>query len=197
MRLEEKNGLRILYPDYGCWIKNTVTGDIHTGRLFLGVNASIDIYEDVKNDTLSDELFIYLKSIKMKEDSLNKIGKIVANQIVDDTVALSISEFYDVWTSNRKYETGTYVQYKDVLYKIIQPHTSQDTWTPDVTSSLYSKVLVDPTGETILDWVQPDSTNGYMKGDKVRFNGIIYESVIDNNIWSPDSYPGGWKIIEG
>lgn len=196
MRLEEKDGLRILYPDYGFWLQNTITGDIHAGRVFLGANASIDIYKEVKDDTVDDALFFSLLSIKAKEDSLNKIGRLVANQVVDDVVALEISEFYDEWKPNQNYEVGRYLRYKEVLYKVLQPHTSQDSWTPDITASLYAKVLIDPTGETIPEWVQPDSTNAYMTGDKVRYNGVVYESTIDNNIWSPEAYPAGWKVVE-
>ena len=56
-------------------------------------------------------------------------------------------------------------------------------------------MLTDPTGETILEWKQPSSTNPYMKGDKVIFEGKTYESLIDNNVWSPAAYPAGWKNI--
>ena len=35
----------------------------------------------------------------------------------------------------------------------------------------------------------------YMTGDKVTFNGKAYESLINNNSWSPSNYPGGWKEI--
>jgi hypothetical protein len=35
-----------------------------------------------------------------------------------------------------------------------------------------------------------------MKGDKVMFNGAVYESTIDNNVWAPDVYPGGWQILD-
>ena len=136
MRLEEKDGLRILYPDYGCWLQNTVTGDIHAGRVFLAANASIDIYKEVKDETVDDALFFSLLSIKAKEDSLNKIGRLVANQVVDDVVALEISEFYDEWKPNQNYEVGRYLRYKEVLYKVLQAHTSQDSWTPDTTASL-------------------------------------------------------------
>ena len=52
------------------------------------------------------------------------------------------------------------------------------------------------TDGSIPEWVQPDSTNAYMKGDKVKYNEHIYESLIDNNIWSPDGYPAGWQLIE-
>lgn len=197
MRLEEKNGFRILRPDYGYWLKNIETGDIHTGKIYLGINASPDIYEEVRDETVDDNLFSTLDDVKDKEKSLNKIGKIVANQVTDDAVALTIQEFYDIWSAGVTYNTvGQYLQYKGVLYKVLQPHTSQETWTPDSAPSVYAKVLTDPSGETILDWVQPDSTNAYMTGDKVRFEGVVYESVMDNNIWSPADYPAAWRIVE-
>ena len=195
MKLEEKNGLRILYPEYGYWLKNKETGDVYTGRIYLSKYATIDNYEEVKNELIDDALFIQLNIIKEKEASLNKIGKIVANNITDDAVALTIQEFYDIWEVGVAYEVGRYLQYKSVLYKVLQPHTRQETWTPDVTASLYAKVLIDPTGETIPEWEQPDNTNAYMTGDKVRFEGAVYESVIDNNIWAPTAYPAGWKIV--
>ena len=24
----------------------------------------------------------------------------------------------------------------------------------------------------------------------------VYESLIDGNVWAPDAYPAGWKIVE-
>ena len=48
----------------------------------------------------------------------------------------------------------------------------------------------------IKDFVQPTGAHdAYGKGDKVRFNGKVYESVIDNNTYSPSEYPAGWKEI--
>ena len=38
-------------------------------------------------------------------------------------------------------------------------------------------------------------TNAYMTGNKVIYNGLVYESVINNNVWSPEAYPAGWKLI--
>ena len=196
MRVEEKDGIRILYPNYGYWLKNIETGDIHTGKIYLGINASPDNYEEVRDETVNDSLFDAIIDVQNKEASLNKIGKIVANNVTDDAVALTIQEFYDIWEVGVTYEVGRYLQYKGVLYKVLQPHTSQETWTPDVASSVYAKVLIDPSGESIPEWEQPDSTNAYMTGDKVRFEGVVYESTMDNNIWSPADYPAAWKVVE-
>lgn len=114
---------------------------------------------------------------------------------ISDGVALKVPELFPHWSGNSKeYVKDDKVLYNDVLYKVLQNHTSQKEWTPTSAPSLFAKVLTSE-GE-ILDWEQPDSTNPYMKGDKVRYNGKVYESLIDNNVWSPDAYPLGWKEIE-
>lgn len=41
-----------------------------------------------------------------------------------------------------------------------------------------------------------DAITAYQKGDKVRYNSVIYESLINNNSWSPDAYAQAWKVIE-
>lgn len=113
---------------------------------------------------------------------------------VSDGAALKMTEVFPHWSGNSKdYVKGDKVLYNDVLYKVLQNHTSQEGWTPTSAPSLFAKVLTSE-GE-ILDWEQPSSTNPYMKGDKVKFNGKIYESVIDNNVWSPEAYPQGWKEV--
>lgn len=115
---------------------------------------------------------------------------------LSDDVALLIPEVYPVWSGNSvEYKKDMRVTYNGILYKVLQNHTSQETWTPTSAPSLFAKVLTSTTGE-ILEWEQPSSTNPYMKGDKVKFNGKIYESVIDNNVWSPEAYPQGWKEVE-
>jgi hypothetical protein len=53
------------------------------------------------------------------------------------------------------------------------------------------QVLI-PDPETIPEWVQPGSTNPYMKGDKVTHNGSTWVSLVDNNVWEPGVY--GWEV---
>ena len=120
-----------------------------------------------------------------------------ARQIADDAEALNVKFLYKEFDKQigRTLDVGEYIQYNDKLYKVLQAHTVQEQWTPDAAPSLFAEVLTDPTGETILEWKQPDSTNPYMKGDKVKYEGAIYESLINNNVWSPAAYPAGWKQI--
>ena len=130
--------------------------------------------------------------------AIMKLAVKQARQVQDDAEALSLQILYKQWNRQvgKELQVGEYINHNDVLYKVLQQHTVQDNWAPDVSPSLFAKVLVDPTGDTILDWVQPDSTNAYMKGDKVKFEDHIYQSLIDNNIWSPTAYPAGWELVE-
>ena len=108
-----------------------------------------------------------------------------------DEQALSVPVLYPSWRSGVNYVTGQRVLHGGVLYKALQDHTSQDDWTPDAAPSLFAKVLI-PDETVIPEWVQPDSTNPYRKGDKVTHNGKTWTSDIDNNVWEPGVY--GWEI---
>lgn len=114
---------------------------------------------------------------------------------VPNDAALLLTEYYPVWSGDSvEYKKDYRLTYKGVLYKVLQGHTSQPDWTPEAAPSLFAKILTSDDG-TPLPWEQPGSTNPYMKGDKVLYNGKVYESLIDNNVWSPEAYPAGWKQI--
>lgn len=109
----------------------------------------------------------------------------VAAESFDDSEAVNWPELYQKWASGVAYETGTRVQYDGALYKVLQDHTSQETWTPTDSPSLFSAILPGQDGTDIGEWVQPDSTNPYAKGDRVTHNGKTWESLVDNNVWEP------------
>jgi hypothetical protein len=112
---------------------------------------------------------------------------------LSDEDALDAVQLYPSWKNEHEYKTiGERVRYDGVLYKVLQPHTSQSAWTPPAAPSLFAKVLI-PDPDVIPEWEQPDSTNPYQIGDKVQFEGKVYESVIANNVWAPNVY--GWKEV--
>lgn len=53
-----------------------------------------------------------------------------------------------------------------------------------------------PAEEVIPDFVQPTGAHdAYNAGDKVKFNGKVYKSKMDNNVYSPSAYPAGWEEV--
>lgn len=117
-------------------------------------------------------------------------------ETLSDAQALQVPMLFDEFDGNGvAYEVGKRILYNGILYKVIQAHTSQAEWTPIAAPSLFAKVINETVDGSIPEFEQPDSTNPYMKGDRVIFNGKVYESLIDNNVYSPSDYPAGWKEV--
>ena len=48
------------------------------------------------------------------------------------------------------------------------------------------------------DFIQPTGAHdAYNIGDIVKYNGILYKSLINGNTYSPDTYPAGWEVYQG
>lgn len=115
-----------------------------------------------------------------------------AGGMLTDEQAAEVPALYKAWEIGVDYAIGDKVQYNEALYKCLQAHTSQGTWNPVDAVSLWAKVLI-PDADVIPEWEQPDSTNPYMKGDKVTYDGKTWVSDIDNNVWKPSEY--GWSEV--
>lgn len=112
-----------------------------------------------------------------------------------DEDALEAIDLFPKWDPNHtQYLIDDKVKYNSILYRCLQSHIPQESWDPVSAPSLWAKVLI-PDPNVVPEWEQPDSTNPYQIGDRVMFEGQIYESVISNNIWSPTQYPAGWKLV--
>lgn len=112
-----------------------------------------------------------------------------AVQSLPDSEALEAVTLYREWTSGTYYPAGYKVQRGGRLCRCLQAHTSQTGWEPENAPSLWAKVLI-PDETVIPEWEQPDSTNAYAKGDKVKHNGKTWVSDVDGNVWEPGVY--GW-----
>jgi len=110
-------------------------------------------------------------------------------QDIEDLVTI-----YPQWREGKSYIIDDKVVYDTTLYRVVQAHTSQSDWTPDITPALFTPYT--PPGQ-VADWVQPTGAqDAYNIGDRVLFEGHIYESLINANTWSPVVYPAGWTLIE-
>ena len=113
-----------------------------------------------------------------------------ASVSLTDEDALQAVELFPQWVTDHAYAVNERLQYKNVLYRVVQAHTSQADWTPDKTPALFVVVSLDEWPE----FVQPTGAHdAYKKGDKVTFEGKHYISLIDANVYSPAAYPAGWQ----
>lgn len=123
-------------------------------------------------------------------------------------VDTNVENMMEVASVFPKYQIGKTYKVKEVfaygdnavgdpqLYQVLQDHTSAAEWPPNTTVSLYKAIGVTEGGYP--EWVQPlGASDAYNTGDIVSHKGILYESTIDGNVWAPDAYPAGWKVVSG
>lgn len=127
-------------------------------------------------------------------DIMDAVKRMLSSSVAElsDEEALSVAALYPTWNSKmgEQVNTGERYWYDGKLYKVVQAHTVQENWTPNVSASLFSEVTIEEWPE----WVQPTGVqDAYMIGDKVTFEEKHYISLIDNNTWSPAVYPAGWE----
>ena len=107
-----------------------------------------------------------------------------------DEQAVANKELYPDWKSGVELSVGEVVLYADELYRVIQAHTSQADWTPDVAFPLFVKISV----EEFPQWKQPTGAHdAYNTGDKVTYDDKHWQSEVDAIIWQPDVY--GWTEV--
>ena len=111
---------------------------------------------------------------------------------LEDNEAVEAVELFPKWDGTARYTTDQRVQYQGVLYRCLTEHTAQPDWNPADAPSLWARVLIEDPN-IIPEWIQPDSTNPYAKGDKVTHNGKTWVSTCDGNVWEPGVY--GWDEV--
>lgn len=156
-----------------------------------------EVLNDIKDEETKDLARKYVETWKeerRKELEAEQFRKLLENQTASmtDEQILKYPDFVEKWQSGKEYVVGKRLEYNGTIYKVLQAHTSQDTWTPPDAPSLFAKVLI-PDSSTVPEWEQPDSTNPYAKGDKVTHNGKTWISTADGNVWEPGVY--GWEEV--
>lgn len=152
-----------------------------------------DNMELIQVTETNGEYWFILRDISQEEiaRAAYEVGiQYLAMKTLSDTDALGAISLFPVWSSDSvTYKAGDRVQYENQLYKCLQDHTSQETWTPVDAPSLWVRVD-DPTVEW-PEWVQPTgATDAYSKGAKVSHQGKHWISDVDNNTWEPGV--SGW-----
>lgn len=78
--------------------------------------------------------------------------------------------------------------------KTWQSLTPANVWEPGISG--WREAVDESSGPP--EWIRPTGAHdAYQTGDRVTFEGSVYESVIDSNTWSPTEHPAGWQLIDG
>lgn len=154
-------------------------------------------------DVALEKVTISLEKVEKATRDMEKMSTFILKSDISDSDYQKMIEIYDEWSPDFDYEKGKVVRWSNRAWEVIQPHASQLDWEPQNTPALFKVVTpkrtTDPnTGEeveVIEDFSPRDGSNGYPKGKKVRFEGNIYESKVDSNVYSPSEYAQNWELI--
>lgn len=121
-------------------------------------------------------------------------------QTLTNEQAMEIAMVYPKYEVGKAYTAGEYFTYGEngvgdpQLYRVVQDHTSQEDWLPSENLALYEPIGL--TNEGYPLWSKPSGAHdAYNIGDIVDYNGMLYKSLIDGNVYSPEEYPNGWEVI--
>ena len=105
--------------------------------------------------------------------SLTEVQEMMVRQqintlTVDDATALRMIAYYPEWTTGTAYKAGDKLVYNGDLYRVLQAHTSQETWLPGTgTESLYTEICETHAG-TLEDPI-PYSGNMALENGKYYY----------------------------
>ena len=116
-------------------------------------------------------------------------------ETVEDDKAVKYPSLFKPWAVGEGYNVDDRRQYDGKLWKCLQGHTSQEGWTPAETPALWVEIAIPGEYREIKENML--STEAFAKGEIgwYNFKDNLYKSLIDNNVYTPDSYPDGWEAI--
>lgn len=114
---------------------------------------------------------------------------------IDEVTASEHADMFLAWRENMQCTTGMLLQHEGKLYRVLQDHTSQADWLPDLTPTLYKAIGFNEEG--IPYWSQPISQqDSYMLNARVvnPDDNKVWVSDYDYNVWKPGVF--GWHLEE-
>lgn len=126
------------------------------------------------------------------QEQIQNIHNILLKAIrsISDEEALQISFIFPEWLNNTNYKVGDKIIYQKFLYKVLVDHISDVNNLPNMAHNWYEKIKINI--DNALEWEE----KAYSVGERVKYGAHVFESIIDNNTWSPESFPNSWKMLK-
>lgn len=176
-----------IYKD-GMYYENIIAPASVPLTNYLETNIAIPS-KKLSKEEVYDLLFNNLTLTKNQVDIfLNQILFQFKN--LSDADALEVSFIFPKWAVESQYTQHEKIKYQNNLYEVLQDHTANSSNLPNLATNLYRKIKSSP--EQALEWEQ----KAYEKGDRVKYGEHVFESLVDDNSWSPEIFPNAWELIQ-
>ena len=120
-------------------------------------------------------------SIKRVDDLVGNIASRINGVGMSVQESLELAAYFPKWEQGKLMAIGYKVSHEGRLYEVIQEHTSQADWTPDITSSLFKVVQVESTG-SFDDPIAWEQGMELFNGKYYTENGVKYLCYRDSGM---------------
>jgi len=101
----------------------------------------------------------------------------------------------NVWPPEEGNVHTQWVKITDELLEDLNPPTDEEG-EAEAGEAETSPETAEPAVPAVPAYKQPSGGHdAYKQGDRVTYNGNVYESTMNGNVWTPDAYPAGWKKL--
>jgi len=119
--------------------------------------------------------------MKLSEARAMRAAMLAGAVTLDDDTAASAPLLFPRWRAGLDCAAGDRLCYAGALWRVLQAHTAQDSWTPDVSPSLYERINVTHAGS--LDDPIPYAGNMALESGKYYAqDGAVYLCTRDTGI---------------
>ena len=184
----------ILHAGNGCFLTQSAEVPMkeRVFRGYVNINDAADIANWREVTGTEKDRMVGAASIIDLDDmdvaSIKRVDSIVegiTSRINDVTMSvqesLELVAYFPKWEQDKLMPVGYKVSYEGSLYEVIQEHTSQTDWTPNVTPSLFKVVQVEATG-TIDDPIAWEQGMELFNGLYYTDNGVKYLCYRDSGM---------------
>lgn len=108
---------------------------------------------------------------------------------VESCVKLFPSMKYD--GSLIKYQSR--IQFNGKLYRAVVDLWDEEQYNPANSPNLWKEIIYSGGIREIPEVIT--AAEAFAAGEKGRWKGEVYESLISGNVWTPEAYPTAWKKV--
>ena len=119
-----------------------------------------------------------------------------AGNMLTDEQAVAVPALFDSWKPNVEVVVDQRLERNEKLYKVLQAHTTQEGWEPEVTPALFVEVAKEGEYREIKDNMLPTEAFDLNEIGWYKTKDNLYKSLIASNVYTPETYPAGWEKVE-
>lgn len=131
---------------------------------------------------------------KQEAQSLRGFIETAAEGLDDATASQAPTLFPALKEDGSLVKVGTRINWGGVVKRAAVDLWDEETNNPDNAPDLWEDILY-VNGIRVIPEVITAGT-AFSKGEQGWWNGVLYESLVDANVYTPDQYPANWQLVE-